>query len=106
MLISYVEEIIEDHHCEIWRNRLTTDRYSAFARYWRKKWEYNVTGRQLFIDFEEAYDSVRREVLYNILIEISSPLKIVRLIKLHLNETYRKSAEVEICVMYFLLRLI
>jgi hypothetical protein len=29
----------------------------------------------LFIGFEKAYDSVRREVLYNILIEFGIPLK-------------------------------
>jgi hypothetical protein len=32
-----------------------------------KKWEYNETVHQLFIDFKKASDSVRREVLYNIL---------------------------------------
>jgi hypothetical protein len=41
-------------------------RSSAFVRYWRKKWEYNETVHQLFIDFKKAYDSVRREVLYKI----------------------------------------
>jgi hypothetical protein len=30
-----------------------------------KKWEYNETAHRLFIGFEKAYDSVRREVLYN-----------------------------------------
>jgi hypothetical protein len=44
--------------------------------------------RQLFVDFKKAYDSVRREVLYNILIEFGIPLKLVRLIKRCLNETY------------------
>jgi hypothetical protein len=34
-----------------------------------KIWEYNETVYQLFIDFKKAYDSVRRKVLYNILIE-------------------------------------
>jgi hypothetical protein len=34
-----------------------------------KKWEYNETVHQLFIDFKKAYESVRREVLHNILIE-------------------------------------
>jgi hypothetical protein len=40
---------------------------------------------QLFIDFKEAYDSVKREVLYIILIEFSIPMKLVRLIKMCLN---------------------
>jgi len=43
---------------------------------------------QLFIDFKKAYDSVRREVLYNILIEFGVPKKLVRLIKMYLTETY------------------
>jgi hypothetical protein len=65
-------------------------RFSASIRYWRKKWEYNETVYQLFIDFQRAYDSVRREVLYNILIEFGVPMKLVRLIKMCLNETYSK----------------
>jgi len=43
---------------------------------------------QLFIDFKEAYDSVRRKVLYNILIELGIPMKLVHVIKMCLNETY------------------
>jgi hypothetical protein len=35
---------------------------------------------QLFIDFKKAYDSVKREVLYNILLEFGTPKKLVRLI--------------------------
>jgi len=31
--------------------------HSAIIRYWRK-WEYNGTAHQLFIDFEKACDSV------------------------------------------------
>jgi hypothetical protein len=54
------------------------------------KWEYNETVHQLFVDFKKAYDSVRREVFYNILIEFSVPMKVVRLIKMCLNETYSK----------------
>ena len=45
---------------------------------------------QLFIDFKKAYDSVRSEALYNILIEFVIPKKLVRLIKMCLTETYRR----------------
>jgi hypothetical protein len=59
--------------------------YSAFIKYVRKEWEYNEAMHQLFIeftDFKKAYDSVRREVLYNILIkEFGISMKLLRLIK-------------------------
>jgi hypothetical protein len=45
---------------------------------------------QLFVDFKKAYDSVRREVLYYILIGFGIPLKLLRLIKVCLNETYSR----------------
>ena len=50
-----------------------------------KKREYNETVYHLFIDFMKAYDSVRREVLYNILMEFGIPKKLIRLIKMCLT---------------------
>jgi len=55
-----------------------------------KKWEYSEEVHQLFIDFKEAYDSVRREVLHKILLEFGIPRKLVRLIKMSLTETYNR----------------
>jgi hypothetical protein len=55
-----------------------------------KKWKYNEAVHQLFIDFKKTYDSVRREVIYNILIEFGNPRKLVRLIKICLTETYSR----------------
>jgi hypothetical protein len=52
-----------------------------------KKWEYSKTVHQLFVDFKKAYDSVKREVLYNIIIEFGVPMKLVRLIKMCFNES-------------------
>ena len=49
------------------------------------KWEHNEAVHQLFTDFKNAYDSFRREVLYNILIEFGIPKKLVRVIKMCLN---------------------
>ena len=42
--------------------------YSPYIKYLRKKREYNEAVNQLFINFTNAYDSVRREVLYITLI--------------------------------------
>jgi hypothetical protein len=53
-----------------------------------KKWEHNGIVHQLFIDFKKAYDSDRREVLYNILIDFRKLRKLVGLIKMCLSETY------------------
>jgi hypothetical protein len=39
------------------------------------------------MDIKKAYDSVRSKVSYNILIEFGIPMKLVRLIKMCLNET-------------------
>jgi len=42
---------------------------------------------KLFIDFKKAYDSVTREVLYNILTESGVPTKLVRFVKMCLIPT-------------------
>ena len=64
--------------------------YSAFVKHLRKKWEYNKAMHHLFTDFKKAYDSIRRKVLYNILIEFGIPMKLVKIIKMCLDETYNR----------------
>jgi len=54
------------------------------------KWKYNEEVHQLFTDLKKAYDSVRRQALYKILIEFRIPRKLVRLIKMSLTETYSR----------------
>jgi hypothetical protein len=87
-LTPYADEIIGDLQCGFRRNRSTTDQIFYIRQILQRKWEYNGTVHQLFIDFKKAYDSVRREVLYSILIEFGIPRKLVGLIKMPLNETY------------------
>jgi hypothetical protein len=45
---------------------------------------------QLSTELRRAYDSVRREVLWSILIEFGVPMKLSKLIKMCPNETYSK----------------
>jgi len=89
-LTPYAEEIIGDHQCEFRHNRSTANHIFCICQILEKKWEYNEEVHQLFIDFRKAYDSVRREVLCNILIEFGIRMKLVRLIKMCLTETYSR----------------
>ena len=67
------------HQCGFRRNRSTTGHVFCIRQLFEKKWELNEAVHRLFIDFKNAYDSVRREVLCNILNEFGMPLKLVRL---------------------------
>jgi hypothetical protein len=44
----------------------------------------------LIIEFKKACDSIRRDIFYNILSEFAIPTKLIRLIKICLNETYSR----------------
>jgi hypothetical protein len=47
-----------------------------------KEWEYTGAVHQLLIDFKKAYDSVRRETVYSVLIEFGIPMTFFRPIKM------------------------
>jgi hypothetical protein len=66
---------------------------------------YKGTVQPLFIDFEKTCDSTRNKIFYNILSELGVSLKLVRLIKMCLNQTYSKVL-INICLMHFLFRMI
>jgi hypothetical protein len=89
---SIYMEIIRNHQCGFRRKRSTIDHIfiSCIRQILEKKCQYNEAVHQLVIDFKKAYDSVRREVLYNTLIDFGVSMKLVRLIKMCLNEMYSK----------------
>jgi hypothetical protein len=80
-----VDEISGDHQCGLRPNGSIIDQISCICHISEKKLEYSET-----LHFKKAHDSVRIEVLYIILIEFGVPMKLVRLIKICLNETYSK----------------
>jgi hypothetical protein len=86
-LTPFADEIIGDHQCRFRRNRSKTVQIFYIRRILEKKWEHNCRVHQLFVDFKKAYDSVRREVLYNILIEFGIPKKLAGIIQMCLSKT-------------------
>jgi hypothetical protein len=68
-LIPYADEFIGDRQRGFRRSKSMTDQIFYISQILEKKWEYNGTVHQLFVDCRQAYYSFRREVLYIILIE-------------------------------------
>jgi hypothetical protein len=83
------EEIIGDHQCGFRSNRSTTDHIFCIRQILEKN---GNKAKQCvsFLDFKKAYDSVKREVLYNILIEFVISTILVRLIIICLVQTYSR----------------
>ena len=90
-LTPYAEEIIGDHQCGFRRNRSTTVLLLCIRQILENKWEFSEAVHQLLVGFKKSYDSVRWEVLYNILIQFGIPMKLVRLIKMCLPERIAES---------------
>jgi hypothetical protein len=81
-LTPCAKEITGDHQCGFGRNRSTTDQIFCIRQILEKKWEYKKAVYKLFTNFKKAYDSVRREILFNIHNEFGIPMQLVKLIKL------------------------
>jgi hypothetical protein len=82
-LRPHTDKIIEDYQCGFRHNISTAGQIFSFDRYWRKDGIH-----ELFVDLKKAYGSVRSELLYNILIEFCVLMKLVRQIKMCLNEIH------------------
>jgi hypothetical protein len=85
-LTPKVNEFIQGYVCGFRCNRSATDQILYIRQILEEKWEYNGAVHQLFIDFKKACKSIKGEVLYNILLELGITKKIVRLLRMCLNE--------------------
>jgi hypothetical protein len=70
-LTPYLDEIIVNHQCGFWHNRSMTDQISYIQQILEKKWEYNGTVHQLFIDFKKAtiQSGVRYYTIFSLSLE-------------------------------------
>jgi hypothetical protein len=102
-LTPYVNEIIGEYQFGFRRNIYYRSDFLHSADT-REKREYNGTVHQLFIDFKN--DSVKREVLYNILLEFGIPKKLVGLVKMCLNKAYSKVRAGKFCQINLLSRMV
>ena len=69
------------------RNRSTTDNIFIMQQILEKCYEYNIEMHVLFIDFKQAFDSADRQETIQVIQELRIPNKLVRLIKMTLQNT-------------------
>ena len=72
-MTPYAKSIIGEYQCGFRRSRATVDLIFSIRQVLGNKWEHNKDVRQLFIGFEKAYDSIKRESMYAILIKFGVP---------------------------------
>ena len=75
-------KLLEGHQCGFQCNRSITVHIFCIRHILQKKWEYNKVVPHLLTDIKKAYDSVRKEVLYNILTEFGILMKQLKLIQM------------------------
>jgi len=81
-LKTYAEDLLSQEHNDFRRNRSTTDNIFIMRQILEKCYEYNIEMHVLFIDLKQAFDSVDRQETIQILQELRIPNKLVRLIKM------------------------
>lgn len=84
------ESLIGEYQAGFRTNRSTSDQLLTLKQILEKTWERNIDIYQIFVDFQQAYDSINRERLYRILLELGVPSKLVRLIKCATNSSLAK----------------
>ena len=83
----YVEEMLGDYQCGLRKGRSTTDRIFCLRMILEKACEYKVDIYQLYIDYKQAYDTINRAELVEIMKEFGIPMKFIRLVRMTLTNT-------------------
>ena len=87
---QYTENILGDYQCGFRQNRSTTDHIFTIRCLLERCYEYNIPVHQLYVDYKMAYDSIRRNYLYETMQDFGIPNKLIRLVHMTLNSTKSK----------------
>jgi sorting nexin-29 len=86
LLEPYVQEILGDYQCGFRKGRSTTDQIFSLRMILEKSYEYNMDIHQLYIDHKQAYDSINRDQLIEIIKDFGIPSRLIRLVKMTLEK--------------------
>lgn len=86
-LNHYQNQIVGEYQGGFKEGRGTTEQIFILKMIMNKSYEQNLGLHLMFIDFKQAYDSIDRSKMYNALINLEIPVKIVKLIKMTLENS-------------------
>ena len=89
-LVDILENELRDYQSGFRPNRSTIDNIFMIRQIIEKCYEYNVDIHHIFTDYIHAFNSVKRNKILDSLSQYKIPSKLIRLIKLTLENTTAK----------------
>jgi len=89
-LVGIIETELGDYQSGFRPNRSTIDNVFMIRQITEKFYEYNIDIHNIFIDYTHAFDSIKRNKILDSLIQYKIPPKLIRLVKLTLENTTAK----------------
>jgi hypothetical protein len=81
------EKIIVEYQCGFRRSKSTIDQIFILRQMTKKHKEHGLELHMLFIDFEQAFDSINRGRLFGAMDRMEIPHKLIRLIRMTMCQT-------------------
>jgi hypothetical protein len=76
----FVENIFGEYQCGFHPHGSTIDQVFIIRQMLEKFYEYDTGIGRLFIDFKQAFNSIRREELYKVRLRMETSIKIIKLV--------------------------
>lgn len=89
-LSVYIEERLGEYQAGFRPNRSTCDQIFAIRQAMEKAYEFQTDLHFIFVDFMQAFDKLNRTAIYITLEKYGVPHKLIRLVKLSLENTKAK----------------
>ncbi|KAL4141596.1 hypothetical protein QTP88_004212 [Uroleucon formosanum] len=80
-LKPYAKEIVVEYQVGFTAGKSTTDQIHVIKQITEKSHEFDKDVYLLFVDFKQAYDSIARSTLWNVMVQLGIPAKLVRMVK-------------------------
>ena len=83
----FAENIIGNYQCGFQKNISTTNQIFTLRQILENTKEFGIEIHHIFIDFTSAYDTIKRDQLYNAISEFNIPNKVIRLTRMTMENT-------------------